>query len=398
MFPPVGPLSFPSMDSSSTNSPSKTSEPISNEKMEKNLQKFKKGVRRWGITSTSLLPISSRGLPFKFLQLTIGMPIRLVQSAGPGFTKKMKEHVKKDLDWDYGIKDKVIDLESPKHQALRRQVIEANFRYAAYMYRAFFDEVRRGGENGILLSPTSDIQEPRISTEHSSVLTNIMDQLIHKMEFKVDAQGNFYSIKTGTMFTLLYDTERQEVVIGFMGLGNENLLTISKEERKKIGVASVLAAVDDWLGGIPSATLQVMKIGEMLKKETEGTKITPVIIGHSHGGGLAQSCALANGLKGIAFNPRPVGAGTRRYIGESKVARNAENITVFSGKKDWLSGTKAVNYLAIGFERVSGIAVPRNVGTVYKIPALALPQDCEDPIICQHVWFYEELEMLKNMQ
>jgi hypothetical protein len=66
-----------------------------------------------------------------------------------------------------------------------------------------------------------------------------------------------------------------------------------------------------------------------------------------------------------------MGAGARRYIGESKVAKNAENMTAFSGKGDFLTSSKGLNALAIFVERVLGIPVPGIVGKNYYVPVKA---------------------------
>lgn len=82
----------------------------------------------------------------------------------------------------------------------------------------------------------------------------------------------------------------------------------------------------------------------------------------------------------------------RRYIGQSKVAVNAENIKIFSGRGDWLSGTAFVNSLASIFERLTGIPVPRSVGAGFHLPNL--PNQGK---FMNHIMFYEEMAMLKNM-
>lgn len=114
-----------------------------------------------------------------------------------------------------------------------------------------------------------------------------------------------------------------------------------------------------------------MKLGKLLKTYAKEKNLTPVVIGHSHGGGLAQVAAAKNGIKGVVFNPRPMGAGVRRYIGSSKIAENAKQIAVFSAKGDWVSGTRPLNVLAAIFERITGIVMPRSVGVGYILPSVS---------------------------
>lgn len=113
-----------------------------------------------------------------------------------------------------------------------------------------------------------------------------------------------------------------------------------------------------------------------------------MVVGHSHGGGLAQCAAAANDIKGVVFNSRPMGAGIRRYIGQDNVAERAKNITAFSGQGDFLTGIGIVNFLAKGFERLTGIPVPRTIGTGYNLPA-APKKDA-----VQHMAFFDQLKQV----
>lgn len=107
---------------------------------------------------------------------------------------------------------------------------------------------------------------------------------------------------------------------------------------------------------------------------------------------MAQAGACANGIKGIAFNSRPMGAGVRRYIGQSKIAKNAKHITTFSVKGDWLTGIAVINTLGIIFERLTGIAVQRSAGTGYYLPEVS-----KNSSQSNHVCIYESFTKLKDM-
>lgn len=359
-------------------SPSKTE---TNEKIKKNLGKILDFVHRGAVALTGLLAFSARGLLFNIVTSLIRIPIRLVQSAGPDFHNKMKEYMKKD--WNQGIQDSYINLESPKNNELRKKVLAENLCYASYVYKGAFDDAEF---SGILPSQMEGIA----SEKEISIVNNIKTK-VKDLGFKEDSNGNFYDTKTGNMFNLVYDTEKKEICVGFWGLGNQDNLDVDKNTKKAIGDASGKAAGFDWIGGTPAASLQAIEIGKAVKEATQGSEMTPVMIGHSHGGGLAQCAAAANGLKGIAFNSRPMGAGMRRYIGQAKIAESAKNMTVFSSRGDWLSGTAAVNALAAIFERVTGIPVPRSIGTGYHLPDLP----GEDKLT-KHMAFKEEFNRLKE--
>lgn len=353
----------------------------------KALSGFADAVYRLGITATGMLPFSSRGIVFNAARASLLIPLRLIQNAGPQFFQKMKASIAKD--WNQGISGFSVDLESPKNKQLCQEAVKENFRYAAYMYLGFCRQ-KNGGEEGILLSCPARGDMPKIPEAYANTLQSI-DRKLKEMGFQVDEWGNYYNKQTGSMFNLIFDKEKKEVIVGFMGLGNHNLLEIDPREKSQVGKEMVKGAAADWLGGIPPSARQAIEIGRMLKETTAGTEITPVMVGHSHGGGLAQTGAVANGIKAVVFNPRPIGAGTRRYIGQSVIAENADKVTVFSGKGDWLTGMKVVNALASIFERLTGIMVPRSVGTTYLLPKIP-----KENMAKQHVEFYRSFALLKD--
>lgn len=360
-------------------------------KIIKGLSQFADAVHRTGIVLTGILPFSSRGIILNLALAPLLIPIRLIQSAcsKEKFTDKMNEYM--DRDWNCGIQDFYIDLESSENQALRKEVVQENFCYFAYMYMGFSHwGSKEGAENGLLLSSKSTALA-LLTDDQKNIVKNI-ETKFEKIGFKVDKRGNYYNTKTGNMFNLVYDNKKNEIVVCFMGLGNHVNLSITDQESKDISDASIFTAAADWLGAIPAATKEAIKIGSILKKATKGSDITPVLVGHSHGAGMSQAGAAANGIKGIAFNSRPMGAGTRRYIGQSRIAKNAKHITTFSGKGDWLSGNRVINTLGIIFERVTGIAVQRSIGTGYYLPDVPSKNANYN-----HVCIYDIFKKLKNM-
>jgi hypothetical protein len=345
-------------------------------------------THRWGLTLTGLLPLSSRGIGANIALASIRA---LQDPTNSGFIEKVKEEIAQQ-DWDQGIQDVYTDLTTEENQELSKALVKKHFRYAAYLYMGLRKGARRtGDENGILVSAKGTGLN-KIPDDIVSTLKSIAEELTQTMSFKVDKHGNYYHLETGTIFNLVYDKERKEIIVCFMGLKKHMRLNIDKQFQDKVGIESVRAVGTDMLGGIPHSVQQVIQIGDMLKKVTHGTKITPVMVGHSHGGSLAQSGAVANGLKGIVFNSRPMGAATRRYIGQSTVAENAKNITAYSVKGDWLSDNSASQYVAL-FEKVLGIVVPRTVGTGYMLPHLE-----DETEATNHGGFYRSFKILKEQQ
>jgi hypothetical protein len=391
-FSSINPSKMPAVQKSEP----KVKDHSKSESMKKNLTKLLDAVHRAGISITGILPFSSRGVILNVALAPIFIPIRMIQSIGTGFRQKMKSHL--DRFWNQGIKDFYTDLEAPRNAAKKRAVYEGFSHYSDYMYAGILP---RGNESRGVVVPndlegikSEDLVRYNLTDKHVEIINQIQNKLL-EMGFEKDAKGNFYDVKTGTSFNLICNGDQKngkapEIVICFMGLGNHNFFEITDEDKALIQKESLKAAGADWFGGIPPSARQAIEMGKVLKELTEGSGLNPVMVGHSHGGGLAQTGAVANGIKGVAFNSRPMGAGTRRYIGQSKIAKNAESITVFSGKGDWLSGTKVINVLSVIFERLTGIPVPRSVGTGYHLPKLEGAGKLEN-----HVMFKDEMELLK---
>lgn len=360
------------------------------ESLKRNLEKLGDAVHRYGITLTGMLPFSTRGVIINAILAPFLIPFRMLRSIGPDFSNKMKAYM--DQDWNQGIKDFYIDLEAPKNDAKKREVYDQFNRYADQMYQGI--QPRGAPEVGILIPNRLNALTEIEAADYKEKIDAIVDRL-RDMGFKVDPKGNFYDVRTGTMFNLIFDKDPfapdkpHEIVVCIMGLGNDDHLRISDDEKMQLRKESIKAAGADWFGGIPPSARQAIEIGKILKECTANSKLNPVMVGHSHGGALAQTGAVANGIKGVAFNSRPMGAGTRRYIGQTKIAENAGNITVFSGKGDWLSGTKVINFLSVIFERLTGIPVPRSVGTGYHMPNLE-----GESKFANHVGFQDAMKRL----
>lgn len=379
------------------------------------------GLKRFAIISTNMLPFSSRGVA----ATALGLPIRLtksltlgvkqairdksVASLGPTFVKTAKEKIA--TGWKGGISDSYTNLSSEKHRELGKELAQQNMRYAGYMYD-FNIENRRANRNfpewkGETVSSNALKGEGIPDELKEKFRALIEDKIKGEMGFKEDAQGKFYNTETGTIFTIVYDTtdkQHPEIIFCFEGLGNEgNLCPISKEKQKEmeehkdqVGKESVKGAVADYFGGIPPSARQAMDLGKMLSTFGEENNITPVVVGHSHGGGLAQCAAAANGIKGVVFNSRPMGAGVRRYIGQKKIRENSENIIAFSGKGDFLSHNRALNVLGVLTERILGFRIPRTVGKGYNLPPADTPQHNPTGVQFnfQHMSFYQQLEKM----
>lgn len=338
---------------------------------------------RAAIFLTGWLPLSTRSILVRIISAPFLIPLRLFQSWGPEFSKKMSDYLIQD--WTGGITDFYIDLKAKENSELRKKLYKANYCYAAYMYAGLqrtFGNFKSKPDNHFMISDAPFPSD--LDSKVKDTLTKVRENLL-KMGFK--GNYNYYHEETNTCFNLVYDYEKKEVVMCFMGLNGIN--NIANATGEKIGASNTelwALAAFDWIGGHPAASLQAIQIGKMMQEVTQGTEITPVMVGHSHGGGIAQVAAAANGLKSVVFNSRPMGAGMRRYIGQSTIAKNAKNMIVFSTKGDWLTGNTIINVIAVLFERIIGITVPRNIGLGYQLPS------------ADHEEFYSSMNGLINFK
>lgn len=206
-------------------------------------------------------------------------------------------------------------------------------------------------ENEHLFKPTSknsgEVAAPNNThmTDKEKLKQEITDGL-SELGFTHSSNGMFYNTQTGTSFMVVI--ERRTVSFCFGGLGSEKMIeeSGSKKENKdlhsKMGSASRGAALRDFVGGVPKAATQAMDIGVLLKTVSASNGFEPVVIGHSHGGGLAECAAAAGGIQGVVFNARPLGVGVRKAIAERQKTNNTQTtsntqITAFVTKNDWVA-------------------------------------------------------------
>ncbi len=280
------------------------------------------------------------------------------------------------------------DLESTDNAILRKKIFKQYFRYAAYMYKGLAGGISYyGEEKGILLfvenqKKGKDILNKKNPTVYKKILNTLLN-----MGFQKDMQGNFYHLGTGTIFNIIFDSERSELIFAFMGLNKGDLLSIDGKLKNDLNSQSQYAAIYDLMGFDHSAITQVIDIGSKMKKLTKGTSIKPVMVGHSHGGGLAQVAALANGLKGIIFNSRPLSHATVNRIGlsNSDLSENEKNIATFTVKGDWLTDHSIISQIGNLFGNM-GISPPKNYGVGYLLPR---PQEGSP-----HGYFYNSFQSL----
>lgn len=378
----VGDLSFGTSGVVSNKEKSQGLSKTSKEETNKNLERIKK----YAVGSTVMLPFSSRSIAVNVLKT----PLRFFQSLGLGikaavskseqgfseiFSSKMQEFMKKD--WVGGIEDRYKDLSTTANKEKGKALAKENIRYAGYINEKY-------DTDDCYLEHTEDKIESRASwkSEQLKSTSGLQDKPgiktlfedLKKIGFTEDKNGHFYDVKTGTIFTMTFDEKNKEITMNFTGLGTENRLNPSADLDndkliKDLSKANTRSALKEFFGGVPKSATQAKELGEALKKAGDSLEFTPIAVGHSHGGGIAQIAAAANdGVHCVAFNPRPVGASVRRWIGSEKVAKNAENMKVFSSKGDFLTGTRAINFLSVFCERVLGIPVPRSIGTGYQVP------------------------------
>lgn len=407
MLPVTNPSSIPSSGKTSTVPAASRSQML--EKMEKAL----KTIKRYAITPTVLLPFSSRGIvinivktPFRLLQsLCYGIKEaagqRSITALRTTFTEKMAGYMEKD--WHGGISDVYTDLGSKENKDLGKQIARENMRYAGYIKEEGF---KKDGSTGLDDKGFEKVDWEGYFVDSSTVnfidnnqpLLNVLNGLKTLGFEEGEGKGIFYCIKTGLTLSVACDytkEESPEIIVSLHGHYFGFPPGIDEEKQDKLYNEGDKGIVWDFIGGVPDSAIQMIELGKMLKETAKAGGYTPVVVGHSHGGALAQIAAAANGIKGVVFNSRPMGAGVRRYIGQDKIAENGINITVFSAKNDLLTRLKPINAIGIFMERVLGIPIPRSVGVGYLLPSVTPPGSWDLPyFVYQHEFFYDQLKSL----
>lgn len=292
-------------------------------------------------------------------------------------------------------------LKSAAHQEKGRSIAKEFLRYAGYMQGDMLSGDKSPDYEAVkwkgYLVASNDIDEWGLT--HSKELKHIILKM-KSLGFKEDVDGEFYDPKTGTIFHMVYDVSdrsKPEVVLCFEGLGSEKALEVDRKTKIKVGIANSAAATREFMGGLPKASLQAMELGKLLKKECEKTNFKPVVVGHSHGGGIAQAAAAAAGIKGVVFNSRPLGVKVRRKIGKETLLKNSSDITAFAGKNDWLSRTKIFNKTASIARKALKIPLPRTIGKGYDLPKAENRPKEINPNLFHHISFYEQLHRLLKL-
>lgn len=308
-----------------------------------------------------------------------------------------------------------IDLQAPENTLIKEKIVKENFPYASYLYIGVAD---RSSKQGILLSTSNKISKINgvlslSKAQQNQFLFNYNDY-IHKIDsllkgpdfgFQLDHKGNYYNTETGIVFNLVYDHQKNEMIVCYVGLNYQDQIETSEDQKDQLRAASFQTAMSDMMGSLPLGVRQCINIGKMVKNALRGTGITPVVVGHSHGGGLAQATALANNLKGVIINSRPLGDATRAFIGEGVINENAKNITGFSVRGDWLTEAKTIEdfkpafettlktniVAAVFFEMIKNQRIPSNVGIGYQLPR---PEGAD--AIEAHRRFHEAFEILRD--
>lgn len=326
-------------------------------------------------------------------------------------------HEENDAQQKIGLEHRYVDLADPENLPLRKKIVKENFSYASYLYMGNQEGQRYlGDKDGILFSTCKHISKLNgVKSLSKGKTSNLKEQLNHvhiienrlksaEFGFKVDDNGNYYHLETGTIFNLVFDHYKNEVIIAFVGLNQHDHLLATEEEKEAVRDGSFRTVLQDFRGSLPAAVLQCIAMGRMMKEVVADTDIKPVMIGHSHGGGLAQASAIANNLQGVIFNSRSLGVATRALIGENVIQANAKKITAFSVRGDWLTEAKTIgdckpafetllktNFIAAGlFFMFKDTPLLPNEGQGYY-----LPQPEGTDAVGAHRHFYQALQILR---
>ncbi len=178
------------------------------------------------------------------------------------------------------------------------------------------------------------------------------------------ADGNtdkgFYHKESGSRIAVMCSRDGKELSIFIQGL---------QDPKAKGFFPRLKQVLSESVGGKPPSTDLCLKMGKVLEKlKNENSNKTFSVVGHSHGGNLAQIVALTAGIKGVCFNSRCISGKTQDLIGKENIAQNAGNITHFNKEGDWLTGTRAIRGLATVWAKITGSAKAERFGTQFSLP------------------------------
>lgn len=249
-----------------------------------------------------------------------------------------------------------------KNTPLDQETAQKNKHYADYMGKP--------GRTGYTseMDPNTNAILTRNSVEKTqSQAKKLKENLLNKFNTNdfIQQGKTFVHKKTGVKFHIVVNEEKKEVGVCFYGLGMG----------PATGNKGIKAALREFLGGKPKAAEVAKSIGEMVKNickdysDEHNETFDAVMIGHSHGGGLAQYAAAANGVKGVVFNSRPLGAALRKQLIKEGKLENESNIYHFSSGGDFLTDNKFFNFLSKGIKKIAGrnALIPQNIGHQYKM-------------------------------
>ena len=126
--------------------------------------------------------------------------------------------------------------------------------------------------------------------------------------FKYNEGSNVYQDeKTGTQLTVLLDPQKKEVLVAFAGTGAGTKKMLKKQCRYNI---------KEFFGRETKVAKQAVQVGKAMREAFKGGEgeepLKLTMVGHSRGGSLAQTAALAVGADAVVFNSKPLGKGEVR--------------------------------------------------------------------------------------
>lgn len=176
---------------------------------------------------------------------------------------------------------------------------------------------------------------PLANFDFSDVPGNIMSDFI-------DNPPGFMDLETGLHFKVLYDGERNEVIVAFCPSAGAISDEDDKEEEfieNDFSDKRYDVAVDQLKGKIPLGYEQASKVVQLIQEKYPESKITTV--GHCFGGSMASFAALSNeGVQAKCFNPLPLGPGLQSKIPSSRLKHADDIIYNVTVKGDFTSDPK----------------------------------------------------------
>ena len=201
----------------------------------------------------------------------------------------------------------------------------------------------------------------------------LFNELPPNLREALRGNGSIVDKNTGLIASVLYDASDPQDIklrVVFAGTGNGKATAgagISTEH-----VANDITTVGLLTSHVPPSYLQARELVGVLKgalEKTTNPKISLEVSGFSMGGGIASYAGIYNQVRTLSHCGTALSPACQRSLGQEKIRQAVEKNLIFntSVSNDFVTDSKLINNMALGWEKISGLQVARHVGPCLQV-------------------------------